>query len=104
MKRLIGGLDTQNRNYRLYEEDGKLVDHEGKECSLLELHDLLLLAARDSEFGLSRYLIHKENVSTWFCEYVIEYRNNVELFIIAYGNAPEEALFNCIELVKQGQF
>ena len=102
MKKLVGGFNTLGTSYRVYynEETEELTDGNGIMVVSLSLSSLL---RRMEEYNLekigSRYLIRQEK-EKWFCECVIEYRNSIELFIVAYGKSPEEAFRKCGELLK----
>ena len=102
MEKLVGGFNTLGTSYRIYynEETMKLSDNYGNEIHSLGLSTLL---RRMEEYNLekveSRYLIRQEK-DDWFCECVVSYKGNIEVFIIAYGNTPEEAFGKCGGLIK----
>ena len=102
MRKLVGGFNTLGTSYRVYynEETEELYDNYGTKIISLSLS---LLLKRMEEYNLekisSRYLIRQER-DKWFCECVIDYKNNIELFIIAYGKSPEEAFEKCSGLLK----
>ena len=102
MKKLVGGFDTLKTSYRVYynEETMKLYDIYGNEIYSLSLDTLL---NKIEEFNLekieSKYLIRQEK-NNWFCECVVSFKGSIEVFIIAYGETPEEAFRKCGGLIK----
>jgi hypothetical protein len=102
MEKLVGGFNTSGTSYRIYynEETMKLSDSYGKEIHSLSLNTLL---RRMEEYNLekieSRYLIRQEKEG-WFCECIVNFKGNIEVFIIAYGKTPEEAFGKCGGLLK----
>jgi hypothetical protein len=102
MKKLVGGFNTLGTSYRVYynEETMKLSDSYGNEIYFLNLNTLL---KKVEEYNLekieSRYLIRQEK-ENWFCECVVSFKGDIEVFIIAYGKTPEEAFGKCGGLIK----
>lgn len=102
MRKLVGGFNTLRTSYRVYynEETEELIDGHGIKIGSLSLSSLLRVV---EEYNLerigSRYLIRQEK-EKWFCECVIDFKNNIEVFIVAYGESPEEAFSKCGELLK----
>ena len=102
MKKLVGGFNTLGTSYRIYynEETEELIDNHGGTIISLSLSSLL---RKIEEYNLekigSRYLIRQEK-EKWFCECVLDFKNNIEVFIVAYGESPEEAFRKCEKLLK----
>ena len=102
MKKLVGGFNTLGTSYRIYynEETEELIDNYGGTIISLSLSSLL---RKIEEYNLekigSRYLIRQEK-EKWFCECVLDFKNNIEVFIVAYGESPEEAFRKCEKLLK----
>ena len=102
MNKLVGGFNTLGTSYRIYynEETEELIDSRGGTVISLSLSSLL---KRMEEYNLekigSRYLIRQEK-EKWFCECVLDFKNNIEVFIVAYGESPEEAFRKCEGLLK----
>ena len=102
MKKLVGGFNTLGTSYRIYynEETEELIDGHGNIVISLSLSSLL---RRIEEYNLekieSRYLIRQEK-EKWFCECVLDFKNKIEVFIVAYGESPEEAFRKCEKLLK----
>ena len=102
MLKLVGGYNTFEKVFRLYfdEVTDKFVDGWGKVYQNFDLKMLYKsLGKTSTDISASRFLIRQER-SEWFCEYEKRYDEQTDLFIITYGQTPEEALHKCIELIE----
>lgn len=99
MKKLVAGLYSPSTSKHVYEhENGCLKDAKGDYVPLKTYYSIINTLNEGSND--SHYLI-RENSEEWFCEYVIRMFPQTEVFIIGYGNSPEEALNNCLKKLKE---
>lgn len=100
MKKLVAGVYSPSTSLHIYEyENGCLKDAKGDYVPLKTYYSIINTLNEKSSSD-AHFLI-RENPDEFFCEFVVRFIPETEVFIIAYGRSPREALENCLKKLEE---
>lgn len=99
MRKLIAGIFSPGHSFHIYDcGEGRLEDAAKNKVFEFELHEIVRHMNEHTD-GDTHFLVREVPEEGWFCEYVVRYKPNVEIFIIGYGKDPQEALNNTLNML-----
>lgn len=100
MKKLIAGIFSPTTSLQIYEyENGVLRDAVGDYIPLKTYYYVInTLNEKSSE---DAHFLIRHSGEEYFCEFVVRFKPQTEVFLIGYGTSPEEALENCLMKLKE---
>ncbi len=100
MKKLVAGVYSPSTSLHVYEyENGCLRDARGEYVPLRTYHSII--SALNEKSSEDAHFLIRENTEEYFCEFVVRFRPETEVFIVAYGATPEEALNGCLTKLRE---